>query len=75
MKPEQVLSAHFMALSFAEQVCVAQSIGLSKVVGLTEMGLYKETFRLARKHKIMSKLWQEVESRHPKGNVLANPFK
>lgn len=77
VSPSRKLAYHFLELPRHVQMQIARTFGLPKEgdEGLPDDQLFRALFRQATETGKLTELWDEVETKHPKGRPEENPFR
>ena len=77
VSPSRKLAYHFLELPWHVQKQIARTFGLPKEgdEGLQDDFLFRVLFRQATETGKLADLWNEVETKHPKGRPEENPFR
>jgi hypothetical protein len=77
VSPSRKLAYDFLDLPRHVQMQIARAFGLPKEgdEGLRDAYLFRALFRLATETGKLADLWNEVETKHPKGRPEENPFR
>lgn len=75
MNAARTLSLHMLELPFHEQIAVMKAMCYDfSIKDYSDNELCRLIFKQAAAENRIAKLWTEVESRHPKGESIPNPY-